>query len=581
MSQWTFDSAFRAAAMAHGIAEALDLKLEIVSDWDPGVSITTVTLTDTERILAVQPRAVRWEKRFGVVDLPAVQVRLTNATLAILPNRYTKKWARLYFGAGGSWYPLVHGVISRSSARGNREAAIEIMDPIKLLLDAKLPQMEAWFSDTDDFNWKSTTRRNPNSGNFFAEHRPMKVEGDWDYPQTTLEGRTSTSPDLDAGAWPGNSTAASLPDRDVIWIEFMSASTVKFWSDEDATVDDNSAAGHSIESTITLTRDYGAGSITVGTIEPSGWNQSRQGGAYVTKTGDLYKIEYCKGKTGSGTYGDGRFNPVEVIREIITDHFALTRPTLTYGLDGSAESGTVLPLIPSGAADWQAAADAMATDSVQIRGSWEKGTSGLEMVQHALQAAMGGLWSGPDGSLRIALAAPTEGTAVTLSAELAANRSNVLSAEQRDAADDQVLRVVIEYRDLLSGTWSEEVVEDSGATAAELDQATLPIRLGWRMSAASAQRIGNYVLLRRGEIPTRYRVTTTLFEALDAEIFGPTSVIAPDAGVFSDVARVTEMAVDAFRNRITLDLVNEPLLEADQYARVDVDDCDDATKVVW
>jgi len=564
------------------IAPAPDLRLELVTAWDPGTStLETLMVTDVEKVLSVSARREAFERRPGFIRAGSITIVVTN-TLGTLTTDVAQigSWARIYIGLAsiGRWQPFLQGRISDFRKLGDQTAQVVIDDVVELLLSAKLKQAAAWFATTQTFDLKDD-RENPSSGNFITGHKPVLVDGEWDY----REGPYAHEGEADAGAYPV-SASTDILDRAVCTIEFLDDTNFQYsWSNDPGYVYDNGGSGYSRNANQTLSARVGGADVAHCVVYAAGWADAVWGaGDAKIAAGDTYRIDFVKAKTGAGTFGNGRFNPIEVVREIVQDLFAVTRPPLTYGYDGNAEAGYEVSVIDTDSEGaWQAASDGMETDSVRIWGAWDEGTTALEMIQDALRVAVASVWATPAGDLGIAIVQPTDEVPIAFDGTRGAAGENLLDTPIEATVDrDRIAKMKVRYRAELSGAEVEADGEDDAASEVDKDRYFREMPVGWRTQKTNAERMITLALLRQSRAPTRYELRTTLLGALTAEVFQGATVRDPAAGIDTTAGKIYTAELDPLGCEMRFEVLHEPLLEGELYARVDIDNVD-GPKVVW
>lgn len=598
MGFWTFDADFTAAFLSYPISRAPRLKFEIVDDWAPSGQATfgaTMICPDLEEIVDVSPFVARFENAAGRIAIETHEIVITNVAKTATRS-WEGLWARVYWGDDDAgWRPLWHGIITSVVRNGDATATITVQHQAEELLRRTLAKMEAWFDDESyvfEVYAGTSNLGNPNNGNFVEEHRPRLVKGDWEF---RTGGEDAYAPIMYAGTanyaqlaglWPAYTGTYLTNDSDVLWFEFQDQDTYYYWWESnpsriyDANTHNGTGPGYSRNTAVVdILRWNGASDDTVAKLHGYGWNDESMGKdataptAFVKKinTGDLYRADVAGPKTGSGTFGYGRFNAVEIIREIVMDLFSdLVRPPLTYGLDGAAETWSgdaVKPIIDTSADDWTDAAAAADNDSVELRGAFPAGTSGLGMIQGALDVLRAGMWVGPEGGLHIAAVAPTPGSASVRVEGDAAAGQNALDVGVEDDQTDRILRVTVRFLALTSGMEAERIY-DAGSGSyddRELERHSVSIGVGWRLTEALAGRIASTVFLRSEDVPTRYTAAGTLYGIPNAGVFESVDVNDDAADVKSQTAKLVAIAIDPLDAQTDVVLLNEPKLEAELY----------------
>jgi hypothetical protein len=582
---YSFHDDFLARINTSHVTQAVDLDFEIVDTWGPSIDPTVRNLASLgEKLMNVTPVTRRWEKRNGVVAVGRCTVEITNATRwAYSGAGDVGKWARVYFGYSdlGRWYPYFHGIIRRIIPTDRRTVKIVMEDPIRLLLDHVTKETNAWFTTGDDYDHRSS-RENPDNGNFVYGRKPWVVKGQWDYQS----GPHSHEGQAGGGCYPHPTFRSGWTVPDTCVVEFISTTNFKYWFQSDpARVYDNGGPGYSRNSDILFTKWDGVANQSVFTVYLNGWDDTLAFGGGVSKIaiGDQYHIYHDGQKTGSGILATDRFNPVEVIREIVQDIIGAVRPPLTYGLDGADEGiGEVSLIDTSSGGLWDVASDDADASSLTIKGAWPPQTEALDMIQDALKAAMGSIWSNPAGGLDITIVSPLEAGQVTLMGDPNTTpRRNILSLVPKEDDTLKILRVVVQYRARFSGEEQEVTVDESTASELEKQRHTFIVPTGWWLTEAQAEHIANIWLSRRQDAPTEYDAVTTCERVMETDIFDSALIIDSAAGVFAQQGRVTSVRFDPIRMKVQLKASYEPELEGTKYARIDVDDWDDAVKVIW
>ncbi len=171
--------AYRRSELDDGFtAPALDVVVEVVTEWDPDAADYTrvrfwnndasadASEDDTRGILSIGVVTHKVQRKFGVVYLGTVRIRMTNTSLTWLKSKaggtrdnldLYDKWLRIYIGKdftgtlddGETMFPYFHGKIKGITVSTDGTVTLECMDAVKEMLDTEVAFNETGAAGSD------------------------------------------------------------------------------------------------------------------------------------------------------------------------------------------------------------------------------------------------------------------------------------------------------------------------------------------------------------------------------------------------------------------------------------------------
>lgn len=478
-------------------------------------------LTSFENAVRVNPVSRKRERSFGVIQPQTWQFEITDNSRTLAARDLTDAWIALQAGfpTAGVWETMAQGRIKTADASTDGTITYECEDALMAVLDQKLPRARHFGTA----GWASPMRtltKSSGSADFVAE-TALVVTGGADCLNETIR---------------------------LVLVSAI-AYEVRY---EDGSVDDNGGGFYSITADEAISNSAGDPIVTV---PAAGWSVDAD--AYTA--GDTFAFDTA------APIAAALLTPVALIWSLLTGEYRVPVYDVMAGEwyeSPFADDAAVL----AAAANY---------DDYEIAGTWEKGTSLMELVQDALKIVHGSMFPTLDGRFGLYTLEPTSASSDELNGDMARGPVDIRSARRRDDREFTFNRVVYRYKTLGTETAAEHEAVDADSPYSE--DLAYEVSVGWAVSQLAIESAANKFIARFSRTRQHYTIYSTLAGAV-VDMTRAVSIYEPELGMAGVKSDVTTAVFDIEGNTSEVHAYTDPVAYQ-TYARVGVSTVGGADKV--